>query len=125
MVNKLTDLAIHAGVGIERYMQGISDKKDYESIEKLAEYLRDCVEQRNEDGHLQRDPDITSIMWEAFDRDSRYVEEVTLQTSFFYKKLEDTKQLRNQELAEIRDLCVKISKEAMRREHNYVLRLAA
>ncbi|MCK4552881.1 hypothetical protein KAT80_01630 [Candidatus Pacearchaeota archaeon] len=125
MINKLTDLAIHAGVGIERHIQGISDKKDYESIEKLAKYLRDCVEQRNEYGHLQRDLDITSIMWEAFDRDRRYIEEVTLQTSFFYKKLEDIKQLRNQELTEIRNLCVKISREVMHRKQNYVYRLAA
>lgn len=113
MSDRLSEISCNAAVGLDNHLLGRATDEDYTKISKLASYLEDCVEQKDGYGLLQGDSNITSIMWKAFDRDSKYAKEVLSQTSSFYKRLEGIKQLRNQELIELRELCVKISKEAI------------
>lgn len=125
MEKGLSLLSITAAIGIDNNILGKATEESYEDIEELTRYLREAVHQRSEEAYLHGNQTETLIMWEAFGKKQKYTEEVALQTSLFVKQLENIKTLPNEELAQLRGLCVKISRASINYEDEYSRRFVA
>lgn len=116
---ELDTISAWAEKGVDNLRLGRASALDYESIKLLGEYLQVLLDKRNDYEFLGGDPSKTLIMWRTFGKNTNDCGKVALQTWFFRKRLDEVDNLAHEQLTELYNTCMSLTRTALEEEAKY------